>query len=305
MESIPRIGLGTWKSPNNDVVTESVRYAIEEAGYRHIDCAHCYENESYVGKGLHDVLSRGVVKREELWVTSKLWNTMHAPEHVEEACRNTLKELQLDYLDLYIIHWPTPFKYGTELFPKDENGKIILEDVPIIDTWKAMEKLVDLGLVKNIGVSNFTIELLEKLLHSDIRIKPFVDQVECHLYIQQQALFDYCEKRGIIVEGYSSLGSGDFAPPEAPCLLKDPVLNEVAKEVGKTPAAVELQFLYQLKSDLIILVKSVTPERIKANIAREFQLSDEQMDKLRLRDRSYRYCEVRKMWGHDVFGDHW
>ena len=305
METIPRIGLGTWKSPNDEVVVESVRYAIEEAGYRHVDCAHCYQNEENVGKALHDVLSRGVVKREELWITSKLWNTEHSPEHVESACRHTLEQLQLDYLDLYIIHWPTPFVRGEGLFPTDETGKVKLADVPIVDTWKAMEQLVKKGLVKHIGVSNFTIELLEKLLVSGIEIKPFVNQIECHLYIQQQPMLDYCDKHGIIVEGYSTLGSGDFAPPEAPCLLKDEVLNEVAKEVGKSPAAVELQFLYQLNPRLIILVKSVTKERIKENITRQFQLSDEQMQKLRARDRCYRYCCPIGMWKVDVFGDHW
>ena len=303
MKSIPRIGLGTWKSPNNDLVTESVRYAIEEAGYRHIDCATLYQNEKNVGKGIKDVLSRGVVKREDLWITSKLWSTDHHKEDVESACLKSIKDLNAEYLDLYLIHWPISFKHnGDELFPIDENGRVAVDEtVSIHEAWKAMEKLVEKKLVRHIGVSNFTIEMLEKLLHfEDLKIKPFAVQVECHLYYQQEALLEYCAKRGIIVQGYATLGSGDFAPPEAPCLLKD-----IAKKVGKSPAQVELQFLYQLDANLIILVKSVHQNRIKENIQREFKLSDDQMERLKKRDRCYRYYDSKLAWGIVVFGDHW
>lgn len=293
MEHIPRFALGTWKSPNDQVVTDSVRYAIEEAGYRHIDCAKCYGNEAFVGKALNDVLSRHVVERKDLWVTSKLWNTDHHPEHVEEACRKTLKDLQLDYLDLYIIHWPVSFQHGGELFPKDENGDLLIDtSANIHDTWKALEQLVEKKLVRHIGVSNFTIELLEKVLHyEDIKIKPYVDQVECHLYQQQQALREFCNKRGIIVEGYSILGTADSARPCDPVLLKDEVLNEIANECGKSAAQVELQFLYQLDQNLVIIAKSVTPSRIKENNERTFTLTDEQIERLKARNRCYRYCD--------------
>lgn len=307
MEHIPRFALGTWKSPNDQVVTDSVRYAIEEAGYRHIDCARVYGNEANVGKALHDVLSRNVVKREEIWVTSKLWNTDHHPEHVEEACRQTLKDLQLEYLDLYLIHWPVSFQHGGECFPKDEDGNFLFDNtVKIHDTWKALEQLVEKGLVRHIGVSNFTIELLEKVLHfEDLKIKPYADQVECHLYLQQQALREFCKKHGIIVEGYSTLGTADSARPVDPVLLKDEVLNEVASECGKTAAQVELQFLYQLDPNLIVIAKSVTPSRIKENNERTFELTGEQIEKLKARNRCYRYCDAHIFWKTTVFGDHW
>ena len=307
MNHIPRFALGTWRSQNNQEVIDAVRYAIEEVGYRHIDCAFKYGNEKSIGEAIHDVLTRNVVNREELWITSKLWNTEHHAEHVEAACRNTLKNLQLDYLDLYIIHWPVSFQRGNGDFPKDNDGNFLLDDtVQIHETWKAMEQLVEKKLVRHIGVSNFTVELLEKVLHyEDLKIKPYVDQVECHLYLQQNALRDFCGKRGIIVEGYSALGTADSARPCDPVLLQDPTLNEVAKECGKTAAQVELQFLYQLDTNLIIIAKSVTPSRIKENIERSFELSDDQMERLKARNRCYRYCDSHIFWKTTVFGDHW
>lgn len=308
MQDIPRFALGTWKSPNDDVVTESVRYAIEEAGYRHIDCAAVYENEKSVGVALHDVLSRNVVKREELWITSKLWNQKHHAEDVEAACRKTLEDLQIDYLDLYLIHWPIPFqKDDSNLFPRNEDGSVPVDNtVDIHETWKAMEKLVEKKLVRHIGVSNFIIEMLEKVLHyEDIQIKPYANQVECHLYLQQEALREFCDKHGIIVEAYSPLGTPDSARNDEPVLLQDPTLNEVASECNKSPAEVELQFLYQLDPRLVIIAKSVTPARIKSNIQRTFQLSDEQIMKLKARNRSYRYGNPIANWSINVFGDNW
>lgn len=163
MEHIPRFSLGTWKSPNDQVVINAVRYAIEEAGYRHIDCAAVYQNEANVGVALHDVLSRGVVKREEPWITSKLWNQYHHAEDVEAACRKTLNDLQLEYLDLYLIHWLIPFEKADNPFPSGPDGTVLVDkSVDIHETWKALEKPVEKKLVRHIGVSNFTIELLEK-----------------------------------------------------------------------------------------------------------------------------------------------
>lgn len=299
MEKIPLLALGTWKSPK-DKVTEAVRYAVEEAGYRHFDRASDNGNEPEIGVAIKDLLSRGVVKREELWITAKLWNQNHHAEDVEVECRQTLKDLQIDYIDLYIMHWPLSFqKTEGEYFPKDKDGNILFDNtVDVHETWKAMEKLV-----KRIGVSNFNIELLEKVLHyEDLQIKPFCDQVECRLYLQQEALREFCEKRGIIVGGYSALGSADFAG--SPVLLKDTLLNEVAKEVGKTAAQTEIQFLYQLDPTTWMVAKSVTPPRIKENNTRSFELNNDQMERLKARNRCYRYCDSHPVWYVTVFGDH-
>lgn len=307
MENIPRIALGTWKSPKN-AVTESVRFAVEEAGYRHIDCAKLYDNEKEIGVALHDLLSRGVVKREELWITSKLWNTDHSPDLVESACRQTLADLQVDYLDLYLMHWPMSFPHVDEFWPFSDSSrtKVQLVDIPIIETWKAMENLVEKKLVKRIGVSNFTVELLEKFLLSDIKILPYANQVEQHLFLQQEALIEFCSKRNIIVEGYRTLGGPiDSRKANNPVVLENPVLNEVAKETGKTPAQVELKFLLSLDNNNVVLAKSDKPERIKSNIDLNFELSDDQIQRLKTQNRCIRLCEVVDRYGVAVFCDHW
>lgn len=308
MKSIPRVGLGTWKSGNNDEVTESVRYAIEEAGYRHIDCAYIYLNEANVGKALHDVLSRGVVKREDLFITSKLWSTEHDPKDVEAACRQTLKDLQLNYLDLYLIHDPYAYKkIDGNPSPRDENGDVMFDrTIPVVETWKAMEKLVPLGLTRHIGFANFNIDLMEKIRFSPgVTMKPYANQVELHLYLQQPALVQYCQSRNIQLTGYSCLGTPDFASNDCPVLLKDEVLNAVAKEVNRSPAQVELRFLLELGSNVSVLAKSVTPERIKSNIDLDFELSQDQVERLRSRNIQFRYCNRFKMLKVNCFGDEW
>ena len=311
MQVIPKVGLGTWKSPKDETLINAVKYAIEEAGYRHLDCAACYENEPVVGTALHDLLSRGVVKREELWITSKLWCTKHRPDLVEEACRQTLKDLQLDYLDLYLMHCPSSFIVDEKNTPVPlaADGHTVLTDtVPIFDTWKAMERLVEIGLVKHIGVSNFTIHMLEKLWYNKaVKIQPFCNQIEFHLYMQQEPMRWYLKKRGILLQGYSPLGTNDWRKPEEPCLLEDEELKKVAEETGKSAAEVELRFLDQLgEGNVVLLPKSVTPERIKANIGFDsFTLTDAQMERLKKRERYYRYVDTKKNWNLDMFGEGW
>ena len=304
---IPRVAFGTYLLGDDSSIFEPIRYAIEDAGYRHIDCAEFYLNEPAVGEALEKVWANGKVKREEVWITSKVWNHHHRPEDVETACKRSLQNLKLDYLDLYLIHWPVAFVKtdNDDPMPKNEKGEVMVdESVSIIDTWKAMEKLVEEGLVKHIGVSNFSIELLEKMRFSkDVKIQPYCNQVECNLYMQQEALRNYCEKRGLWLEAYAPLGSGHWEEDGSPNLLGDPVLNEIAKETGKPAGTIELNFLKQLSTRMVVLVKSKTTSRILSNIE-DFHLSDEQMQKLVACERCFRFINPQKSWGRkNIYGD--
>lgn len=242
---IPSVGLGTWK-----ITPEEVFHVVKSAikhGYRHIDCAAAYLNQEQIGKALKEAIKENNIKREDVFITSKLWNTHHSKEHVRKACEVILKELQLEYLDLLLMHWPIAFQFNSltlnkwdeDAVPKDERGKAKLAKISIQETWREMEALVDAGLVKNIGVSNMTIPQLHDLL-SYSRIKPVVNQVELHPYLAQQTLVDYCKEEGIIVTSYSTLGSGSKQSP-----LYDPVVNEIARQKGKTPAQVLLRWCVQ------------------------------------------------------------
>lgn len=305
MQDIPALGLGTWLSPDDKVTTEAVRYAIEEAGYRHIDCAAAYGNEECVGVALEDVLSRGVVKRDELWITSKLWCQDFDPADVEHACRESLRKLKLDYLDLYLIHWPFKLERREgDFFPMRGPGEFAIVPNSIIETYKAVEKLVELKLVRHIGVSNFPIALLEKLRFAEgVKIQPYTNQVEMHLYMQNEALIRYCEFRGMKVTGWGCLGRGTANTGSSIVVLEDPVLNEVAGELGRPAASVLLRFLQQLSPCVSVLAKSVTKERIKSNGELDFSLNEEQMAKLRKCERCLRLTNRLDKWGVDVFTD--
>ena len=204
---MPLLGLGTWKSSRKSVY-QAVRWAIE-AGYRHIDCAFIYNNERDVGRALHDAMQAGDVAREALWVTSKLWNHMHAADAVPVALQATLDALQLDYIDLYLMHWPVAMKaLPSYKVPLKGDDFIALEDMPLLDTWHAMEQLVQQQSARAIGVSNFSMKNLTTIL-SDAIIQPAVNQVECHPYCQQAALHAFCQQHGIHLTAYAPLGSGD------------------------------------------------------------------------------------------------
>jgi len=300
-KTIPLVGLGTWKSSPGQVY-EAVKYAILEGGYRHIDCAYVYQNEEEVGRALQDVLSSGAVKREELFITSKLWNTFHSTSLVKPALEKTLASLKLDYLDLYLIHWPFGYKEGTEeLFPRDEAQNVITSDVDYLDTWKGLEECAKTGLTKAIGVSNFNKDLLTRLLES-AEIKPVCNQVECHPYLPQNDLIKFCRDNNITVVGYSPLGSPDrpWAKPGDPALLEEPKILEIAKKYNKTPAQILIKF--QTQRGVVVIPKSVTPERIKSNIdIFDFDLTEDEIKTIESFNRGWRVCGLEHVKNHKYY----
>ncbi|WP_339925008.1 aldo/keto reductase [uncultured Cyclobacterium sp.] len=228
-DSMPSLGLGTWKSKPNEVY-EAVLQAIK-VGYRHIDCAYVYKNENEIGSAISDAISQGLVKREELWITSKLWNDSHLPNDVLPAIKKSLSDLQLDYLDLYLVHWPIALKKGVGL-PSEPTDFLTKEEAPLGATWAEMEKLQKNGLSRQIGVSNFNSAKIESLKSSASQM-PTVNQIEFHPYLPQVELKDYCDKNDILITGYGPLGAAyRVADNEVdhPILLENKELSVMAKK---------------------------------------------------------------------------
>lgn len=285
--SIPAIGLGTWQMEEG-VASEAVATALD-VGYRHIDGAAIYCNEADVGKGLAKGFDSGI-KRDDVFVTSKLWNDSHKPEHVRSALEKSLSDLKLDHLDLYLIHWPVAIKHGNML-PSSGADFIPIDQVPIIETWQAMEECVAAGLTKNIGLSNFSISKLEDLI-SKADTKPAVNQVECHPFLPQDELFDFCSKQGIQLVGYSPLGSG--ARPERmrgeadPVLFEDETVKEIAAKHDKSIGQILLS--WGVSRGNCVIPKSTNRGRLQENLeAAQFALPEEDVQAIQAIDISHRY----------------
>jgi len=285
-------GFGTWKAEKG-LVGAAVKTALE-TGYRHIDCAACYQNEKEVGEAFTEVFGKGEIKREDVFITSKLYNTCHEPKNVRKHCEITLRDLGLQYLDLYLIHWPLAFEYTGESIKDpefDENGLVKTVPVPIRDTWAEMEKLVDAGLVRSIGISNFNVQSISDLL-SYARIKPVVNQVELHPYLTQPYLKVYCDKVGIHLTAYSPLGSGAF--------VEDQVVGEIAKRYNKSIPNILCK--WSIQKGFSVIPKSSTPARVIDNFnIFDFEISEADMQALDNLNKNYRTCDPIHFWGIPVF----
>jgi len=275
---IPALGFGTL-IPDPAVTVSATRDALE-AGFRHFDCAERYRNEREVGEALQAGLAAGGIARQDIFVTTKLWNSNHRPERVAPAFEASLDRLRLDYLDLYLIHTPFAFQPGDEQDPRDQNGNILYDDgVTLFDTWRAMESLVDGGRCRAIGLSDITLDRLLPLYES-ARIKPAVVQVESHPYLPETELLEFCKKNGIVLLAFAPLGHG-----MRPGLLEDPVISAIAARMGVTPAQVLLAWAVQRGTALLTTPKTAARARENFNIVPLPEDAFDEISRIQIRQR--------------------
>ena len=254
--AIPAVGFGTL-IPDPVATKQAVKTALQ-VGFRNFDCAERYRNEEAVGDAMQEVFEAGTVRREDVFVTTKLWNSNHRPERVRPAFEASLRRLKLEHLDCYLIHTPFAFQAGDEQDPRDAQGRVIYDPgVTLVETWQALERLVDEGRCKAIGLSDVTLEKLREVVAS-ARIKPAVVQVESHPYLPEWDLLEFCREQGIVLQAFAALGHA-----MEPRLLDDPVITAIARRVHKTPAQVALAWAVQRGT--AFLTTSTKPERIRAN----------------------------------------
>ena len=297
---MPALGLGTWKSEPEQVY-EAVRAALE-VGYRHIDCAAIYQNEEEVGRALSDAFAAGDARREDLWITSKLWNDAHRPEDVEPAIETSLRKLQLDYLDLYLIHWPVALKRGVML-PGSPDDFLPLSVVPLESTWQAMLALRDRELTRQAGVSNFSIGQIRRVRDATGAV-PAVNQIELHPYLQQSALIEACEDLGAAVTAYSPLGSPDSAAflgrKDDVLLTQHPTITAIAEARSATPG--QVLSAWALARGTSVIPKSVNRGRIAENWgAGDLTLSLSDMTAIGALDRHHRMVDGRFWFIGDTY----
>ncbi|KAJ0968656.1 hypothetical protein J5N97_025573 [Dioscorea zingiberensis] len=298
---MPIIGLGVWRMEGKSI--RDLLHSSIKIGYRHFDCAADYKNEAEVGEALSGAFQSGLVKREDLFITTKLWNSDHG--HVLEACKDSLKKLQLEYLDLYLVHFPVATRHtgvGTTDSALGEDGVLDIDTtISLETTWHAMEDLVSKGLVRSIGISNYDIFLTRDCLAYS-KIKPAVNQIETHPYFQRESLVKFCQKHGICVTAHTPLG-GSTANTEwfgTVSCLDDPVLKALAEKYNKTVAQLVLR--WGIQRNTVVIPKTSRVERLEENFqVFDFTISDEDMDKIQALDRNYRTNQPAKFWGIDLY----
>jgi alcohol dehydrogenase (NADP+) len=282
--AMPALGFGTL-IPDPATTISATRDALK-TGYRHLDCAERYRNEREVGEALRIEVAAEGIAREDLFVTTKLWNSNHRPERVEPACDASLERLGLDYLDLYLIHTPFAFQPGDEQDPRDESGQVIYDKgVTLLETWRAMENLVDNGKCRAIGLSDIGLNDLQPLYES-ARIKPAAVQVEAHPYLPETELLEFCKEKGIVFLAFAPLGHGIRPGP-----VEDPVISQIAARIGKTPAQVLLAWAIQRGGAFLTTPKTTARARENFDIS---ALPIEAFDEINRIETRQRYNEVVK-----------
>ncbi|WP_353935846.1 aldo/keto reductase [Maribacter dokdonensis] len=288
-DEMPILGLGTFRSEPNEVYN-AVLSAIK-IGYRHIDCAAAYGNEKEVGIAIAEAIKQGLVTRNDLWVTSKLWNASHGEENVIPALHQTLEDLQLEYLDLYLIHWPVALKKGTEM-PEKASDFVPLSEVPLTNTWKGMEAVLEQGLAKHIGVSNFNENQLKEIMASAVH-KPEMNQVEMHPFLQQDTLQSFCVQNDILLTAYAPLGSL-VDENNTLRLLENDTIKNIANTRNMSPAQVALA--YTIQRGIAVIPKSINEARLLQNLETlNHTLTEEDMALLKDLDKGHRFIDG-KFW---------
>ncbi|KAI5814662.1 NADP-dependent oxidoreductase domain-containing protein [Pyronema omphalodes] len=303
--TIPAVGFGTFASEGKPGESYNSTKTALEAGYRHLDCAWFYQNEEEIGEAIADFLkeSNGKVKREDLFICTKVWNHLHKPDEVEWSINDSLKKLKLDYIDLFLVHWPIAAERTDDYNPKiGADGKYVINHELTSNpepTWRAMESLQRSGKARAIGVSNWTIPRLEQLL-SFATIKPAVNQVEIHPFLPNQELLEYCHSKDILLVAYSPLGSQNQVPRTGEKVAENKTLNEVAQSSGHTLA--QTLIAWGIKRGYPVLPKSATPSRILSNF-QDYELSEEDFEKVNqvAKDRHCRFVNMKDTFGFDLW----
>jgi diketogulonate reductase-like aldo/keto reductase len=302
--SIPSIGFGTFANDGDEGSSYTATLHALRSGYRHLDCAWFYQNETEVGDALHDFLTENKdVSRSDIFICTKVWQHLHAPEDVEWSLKSSLKKLRVDYVDLFLVHWPIAAERNEDYMPKiGADGKYVINEALTKDptpTWRAMESLYAAGLARAIGVSNWTIPGLEQLL-SFAKVKPAVNQIEIHPFLPNTSVVDWCHAHDILPEAFSPLGSQDQVPSTGEKVRTNKDLIAVAEREGKTLA--QCLLAWGLRRGYVVLPKSATPSRIESNLAVE-PLKDESFEAIErvARGRRTRFVNMKDTFGWDVW----